>query len=68
MSGLLLFRTAEPPVNVSVISEVSRTPVPLLDVKAGSSKVTINLSLSLLGVIESIIGPERSFSLVVLVD
>ena len=61
MSGLDVIRVAVPPVSVSVTSEVSKMPVPLLLVKAGSSKVTTRLLFWFSGVMDTMIGPERSF-------
>ena len=59
---------AFPPSRDRVTSEVSNNPDPSLFVNASSSNSTTNALLSLLGAIESTIGPARSFSFAVLVD
>ena len=65
--GFGLVRTAFPPSSERVISEVSNIADPLGSVKASSSNSTISAVLSLLGVIDRMIGPVRSFVLPVFV-
>ena len=60
--GFGLVRTAFPPSSERVISEVSNIADPLGSVKASSSNSTISAVLSLLGVMDRMIGPVRSLS------